>query len=85
MVLAGSDALAYLERGAHKVLRFPAATDDHRWVGALAQLVDDGRFRSWRSGPSTASTSTRPTPTSTTPCAGAGFQPGYKGWVKRAR
>ncbi len=46
VVLAGPDALAYLERGAHKVLRFPAATDDHRWAAALAQLVDGGRFRS---------------------------------------
>ena len=32
VVLAGADALAYLERGAHKVLLFPAAADDDRWA-----------------------------------------------------
>ena len=45
VVLAGGEALAYLERGAHRVVLFPAAAEDHRWVGALAGLVDSGRFR----------------------------------------
>ena len=86
VVLAGSDALAYLERGAHKVLRFPAATDDHRWVGALGRAGGRWSLPVARDpGRSTASTSTRPTPTSHEALRGAGFQPGYKGWIKRAR
>ena len=85
VVLAGAEALAYLERGAHKVLRFPAAADDHRWVGALAALVDDGRFRSLElrsvdgvdlhEGGAELQDALR----------AAGFQQGYKGWIRRAR
>src|SRR5690606_33756614 len=46
VVLAGGECLAYVERGGHRVVRFPAASDDHRWVDALAALVDRGRFSS---------------------------------------
>ena len=85
VVLAGSDALAYLERGAHKVLRFPAATDDHRWVGALGRaggrrslpIARDPRRRRRRRP--------RGGPDVHDALRGAGFQQGYKGWIKRAR
>src|SRR5205085_568701 len=46
VVLADGELLAYIERGAHKVLRFPAGREDDRWADALAGLVDAGRFRS---------------------------------------
>ncbi len=83
VILAGADALAYLERGAHKVLRFPAAAADDRWAGALAKLVDEGRFRSLEirgvdgvdvheAGPEVKDALQR-----------AGFQEAYKGWTRR--
>jgi ATP-dependent Lhr-like helicase len=85
VVLAGADALAYLERGAHKVLRFPAATDDARWASALAQLVDDGRFRSLEIRAVDGIDVHAADREVHHALEGAGFQPGYKGWVKRAR
>ena len=84
-MLAGSDALAYLERGAHKVLRFPAATDDHRWVGALAQLVDGGRFRSLEIRAIDGVDVHDADADVHDALRAAGFQQGYKGWIKRAR
>ena len=83
VVLAGGEVLAYLERGAHKVLRFPAAADDDRWAGALSRLVDDGRFRSLEiravdgvdvhEGPAELREVLQR----------AGFQQAYKGWSRR--
>ena len=84
-MLAGSDALAYLERGAHKVLRFPAATDDHRWAAALAQLVDGGRFRSLEIRAIDGVDVHDADADVHEALRGAGFLPGYKGWIKRAR
>ena len=52
-----------------------------RWRGWWTAVASD---RS-RSGRSTASTSTRPTPTLHDALRRAGFQPAYKGWIKRAR
>ena len=85
VVLGGTDALAYLERGAHKVLRFPAANDDHRWVGALAELVEAGRFRSLEIRAVDGADVHDAPPEVRDALEGAGFQLGYKGWVKRSR
>ncbi|MEI2696905.1 MAG: hypothetical protein V9E94_00695 [Microthrixaceae bacterium] len=41
-------ACAYLERGGRRLLTFPAADDDTRWVGALADMVHRGRVRRLR-------------------------------------
>ena len=84
VVLAGADALAYLERGSHKVLRFPAATTDDRWAAALAALVDIGRFRSLELR-AIDGVDVHATPEVHDSLRGAGFQPAYKGWIKRGR
>jgi ATP-dependent Lhr-like helicase len=85
VVLAGADPLAYLERGAHKVLRFPAGQHDPRWADALGRLVDAGRFRSLEiravdgvgvhDGPAEVRDALQQ----------AGFQQAYKGWTRRSR
>ncbi len=82
VVLADGVVLAYLERGAHRLLLFDGAVDT-RWAGALAELVDEGRFRqlelrtigteSAHSAPAWARDA----------LTQAGFQPGYKGLVRR--
>ncbi|MEP6658649.1 MAG: DEAD/DEAH box helicase [Acidimicrobiales bacterium] len=46
VVLAGGEALCYLERGGRQLVLFPAAAGDDRWIDALAVLVKDGRRRS---------------------------------------
>jgi ATP-dependent Lhr-like helicase len=84
VVLAGSDVLAYLERGAHKVLRFPAGRDDHRWAGALGQLVDDGRFRSLEIRAIDGVDIHDADPSVHEALRAAGFRQAYKGWTKRA-
>ena len=83
VVLAGGAALAYLERGAHRLLRFPAGLEDDRWAAALGGLVDGGRFRSLElrtiDGVSVyeAEADVRAT------LEQAGFRPAYKGWTRR--
>ena len=84
VVLAGAHALAYLERGSHKVLRFPAAATDDRWAAALADLVAVGRFRSLELR-SIDGVDVHATPEVHDSLRGAGFQPAYKGWIKRGR
>jgi ATP-dependent Lhr-like helicase len=83
VVLAGGDALAYLERGAHSLVRFPAGVEDDRWAEALGGLVDAGRLRSLElrtidgvsvheAGAELQAALTR-----------AGFKAAYKGWTRR--
>ena len=83
VVIAGGEGLAYLEKGSHKVLLFPAAADDDRWAAAFARLVDAGRFRSLElrmidgvavndAGSDLQEVLTR-----------SGFQQAYKGWTRR--
>ena len=48
VVLVDGWACAYLERGGRRLLTFPAADDDTRWVGALADMVHRGRVRRLR-------------------------------------
>jgi ATP-dependent helicase Lhr and Lhr-like helicase len=84
VVLAGGDLLAYLERGARRVLLGRAAADDPRWAAALAAAVDRGRFRQLElRDVGTASVHEAPGWVHDA-LAGAGFQQGYKGWVRRA-
>ncbi len=83
VVLAGADPLAYLEKGSHKVLRFPAGVADPRWARALAGLIDEERFRSLEVravdgvGVHEAGDDVRAA------LEEAGFQQGYKGWTRR--
>jgi hypothetical protein len=66
-------------------VRFPAAADDHRWAGALAELVDRGRFRTLELRTIDA------VPVNEAPAEvrqaleAAGFQQAYKGWTRRPR
>ena len=85
VVLAGPDALAYLERGAHKVLRFPAATEDDRWADALGRLVDTGRFRSLEIRSVDGIDVHEAAPEVREALQRAGFQQAYKGWSRRSR
>jgi hypothetical protein len=83
VVLAGAEALAFLERGAHKVLRFPAAADDHRWADALGHLVDTGRFRSLEIRSVDGVGVHESAPEIREALQRAGFQQAYKGWSRR--
>jgi ATP-dependent Lhr-like helicase len=85
VVLAGAEALAYLERGSHKVLRFPAGADDGRWAAALGALVDGGRFRSLEIRAVDGVDVHDGPPDVREALHQAGFQQGYKGWSRRAR
>jgi ATP-dependent Lhr-like helicase len=83
VVLADGQALAYLERGGHRLVRFPAAADDHRWVVALAALVDGGRFRSLELRTIDGASIGESPPEVRQALEAAGFQLAYKGWVRR--
>jgi ATP-dependent Lhr-like helicase len=85
VVLAGGDALAYLERGAHKVIRFPAGHDDARWAAALAGLVDSGRLRSLEIRAVDGDGVHECAPEVLDALRGAGFQQSYKGYVRRVQ
>ncbi len=85
VVLAAGEALAYLERGGHRLVRFPAATDDHRWVGALAELVERGRFRSLELRTVDGVAVNESPPEVRQALEQAGFQQAYKGWTRRPR
>jgi ATP-dependent Lhr-like helicase len=45
VVLVDGEAAAYLERGGHSLLTFPAASRSSAWVDGLVALVKDGRLR----------------------------------------
>ena len=83
VVLAGAEALAYLERGAHKVLLFPAAGDDDRWADALGRLVEEGRFRSLEIRAVDGVDVHEAAPEIRDALQRAGFQQAYKGWSRR--
>jgi ATP-dependent helicase Lhr and Lhr-like helicase len=83
VVLADGEALAYLERGAHRVLRFPAGLADDRWAAALGALVEDGRMRSLELR-TVDGTAVHETDAGVRAALdGAGFRPAYKGWTRR--
>lgn len=85
MVLAGGDVLAYLERGGHRLVRFPAAADDHRWAGALAELVERGRFRSLELRTVDGASVNEAPAEVRLALEQAGFQQAFKGWTRRPR
>jgi ATP-dependent Lhr-like helicase len=83
VVLAGADALAFLERGAHKVLRFPAGQQDDRWASTLGRLVDEGRFRSLEIRTVDGVDVHETDPDVRDALQRAGFKQAYKGWSRR--
>jgi ATP-dependent Lhr-like helicase len=85
VVLAGSSALAYLDKSGHKVLRFPDAADDERWATALGSLVDQGRFRTLEIRAVDDVEVHAASPEVREVLHRAGFQPAYKGWTRRPR
>jgi ATP-dependent Lhr-like helicase len=85
VVVAAGQALAYLERGGHRLVRFPAAADDHRWAAALADLVDRGRFRSLELRTVDGSSVNEGPSEVRGALEQAGYQQGYKGWTRRPR
>ncbi len=83
VVLAGGALLAYLERGGHRLLLFDGAEADTRWAGALAELVDEGRFRQLELRTIGAEAAHSAPGWAREALTQAGFQPGYKGLVRR--
>jgi ATP-dependent Lhr-like helicase len=83
VVLAAGEVLAYLERGAHTLVRFPAAEHDDRWAVALGGLVDSGRFRSLELRTIDGVSVHEADPEVRTALERAGFKPAYKGWTRR--
>ncbi len=85
VVLADGELLAYLERGGHRLVRFAAAADDHRWADALAGLVDRGRYRSLELRTVDGASIGESPPEVRAALEHAGFQQAYKGWTRRPR
>ncbi len=83
VVLADGEALAYLERGAHTLVRFPAGVDDDRWAAALGGLVDNGRFRMLELRTIDGQSVHEAPPEVRTSLERAGFTSAYKGWTRR--
>jgi ATP-dependent Lhr-like helicase len=80
VVLVDGEAAAWLDRRGHHLVTFAAAADG-RWIGALVDLVKDGRIRSLELRKFDGG------PASDSPWAGdlraAGFVDGYRGLVLR--
>ena len=83
-VLADGAALAYLERGAHRLLRFPAGLVDDRWADALAGLVDQGRVRSLELRTIDGAPAHEADASVLQALERAGFKAAYKGWTRRS-
>jgi ATP-dependent Lhr-like helicase len=83
VVLAAGEALAYLERGAHTLVRFPAGVHDDRWAAALGGLVDTGRFRVLELRTIDGQSVHEAPPEVRTSLERAGFKSAYKGWTRR--
>jgi ATP-dependent Lhr-like helicase len=83
VVMAAGEVLAYLERGGHRLVRFPAAADDHRWAGALAALVDRGRFRQIELRTIDGAPVNDAVAEVREALEKAGFRQAYKGWTRR--
>ena len=83
VVLAGGEAVAFVERGGRSLWTFPAAARHPRWPEALARRVTSGRTRSHEVRTVDGE------PVRTTPWAeplrAAGYSDGYRGLVVRAR
>ena len=83
VVVAGGELLAFLDRGGHRLVRFPAAKTDHRWVEALARLVDRGRFTSLELRTIDGASISEGAPEVRSALEQAGFKQAYKGWTRR--
>ncbi|MFZ6003701.1 MAG: Lhr family helicase [Actinomycetota bacterium] len=83
VVIADGEALAYLERGGHRLVRFPAAESDGRWAGALADLVERGRFRSLELRTIDGVAVNEAAAEVREALEQAGFRQGYRGWTRR--
>jgi ATP-dependent Lhr-like helicase len=82
VVLVAGEPAAYLERGGHSLVTFPAARHHHRWPEALVGLVKEGRARKLEltridGGPVSEA------PAIAEQLRAAGFVDGYKGLVLR--
>ncbi len=84
VVLADGEALAFLERGAHRLVRFPAGLEDDRWAEAVGRLVDAGRFRSIELRTIDGLSVHEAAPEVHDALGRAGFKPAYKGWTRRS-
>ena len=80
VVLADGEPLVWFDRSSHHLVTFPAASNDHRWAGALADRVRNGVERSVEvrkvdgGAPPDAVVAT---------LRGAGFVDGYRGLSMR--
>ena len=83
VVLDDGELLAFLERGGHSLVTFPAASDRPGWAVALRQLVERGRYRSLEIR-KVDGDPVREAVAVAAELAAAGFQDGYKGLVLRA-
>ena len=81
VVLVDGEACAWLDRRGHTLLTFPAAAGHDAWLGALVDLLKDGRVRSLEVRKIDGE------PAGTSPWAGplraVGFADGYRGLVLR--
>ncbi len=81
VVLVDGEACAWLDRRGHTLLTFPAAAADEVWLGALVDLLKDGRVRSLEVRKIDGE------PAGASPWAGplraVGFADGYRGLVLR--
>jgi ATP-dependent Lhr-like helicase len=82
VLLVDGALVAFLERGGHSIVTFPAAAEHDSWPGALRQLVDGGRYRSLEIRKADG-VPVREAPAVAELLRGAGFSDGYKGLVYR--
>jgi ATP-dependent Lhr-like helicase len=83
VVVGDGEPLAFLERGAHSLVTFPAAADQPEWAVALASLVDRGRYKTLEIR-KVDGAAVRDSSAVVDALLAAGFVDGYKGLVKRA-
>lgn len=83
VVVDDGELLAFLERGGHSLVTFPAAADRPGWARALAALVASGRYRSLEIR-KVDGVPIRENELVVAELVAAGFQDGYRGLVLRA-
>jgi len=84
VVLAAGEPLAFLDKGGHRLVRFPAGQEDLRWARALAVLVDQGRVRQLELRTVDGASAHEIGPEVQRALEDAGFQRSFKGWVRRS-
>ncbi|MFM7046146.1 MAG: helicase-related protein, partial [Ilumatobacteraceae bacterium] len=83
VVLADGEPLVWFDHGSHHVVTFEGARRDGRWAEALAALVKDGRIRSAEVRKLDGEVVERSGAWADALRA-AGFEEGYRGWVRRS-